>query len=36
MHWQRLKALMAERQVLERGSFWPEDPGGSAAADRTG
>jgi hypothetical protein len=34
-HWQRLKALMAERQVLERGSFWPEDQvRGGAAADR--
>lgn len=36
-HWQRLKALMAERQILERGSFWPEDQGGSGAvADRDG
>jgi hypothetical protein len=36
-HLQRLKVLMAERQILERGSFWPEDRGGdNAAADREG
>jgi hypothetical protein len=36
MHWQRLKALMAERQILERGSFWPEESGGGSATDRSG
>jgi DNA primase len=37
VHLQRLKALMAERQILERGSFWPEESGsGSSATDRSG
>jgi DNA primase len=35
-HWQRLRALMAERQTLEQGGFWPEDGAGGARSEGKG